>query len=168
MSQNVCRCIFVLACSHLRISQNMTFHQNKLKIRTCNRGLPRYKNVTTFPFRIQRDNRRKRRMKPKIWIQSRPDLFPGRRKGTWCQHFGNPPTYNVTLCGDRPYFMSKNKQNMRIIRLSRSYCCLKLYYEHLWRDFTTFLTEIKLNCRGFLQFLGVLVKIIPMFREFPG
>ncbi len=32
-----------------------------------------------------------------------------------------PPTYNVDLCRNRPYIMSKTKQNMRVKRLSRPY-----------------------------------------------
>ncbi len=83
--------------------------------------------------------------------------------------FVNLPTYNIHLWKNRPYFMSKNERDMKIIRLSRPYYCLQLYYENLWRAFTTFLTE-KGKFSSFLQFVthfyGVFAKIIPMFREF--
>ncbi len=83
--------------------------------------------------------------------------------------FGNPPTYNVNLCRNRPYFMSKNKQNMRIIRLSRHYC-LRLYYKSLQRFYHFSGRIIKLNFRLFFNlpstFMGFWLKSYPCLENF--
>ena len=84
--------------------------------------------------------------------------------------FSNPPTYNVDLCRNRPYIMSKNKRNMRVIRLSRPYYCLKSYYEQFRSDFNSFLTEIKLHFRVFFNFpptfMGFWLKSYPCLENF--
>ncbi len=57
--------------------------------------------------------------------------------GMFYPDFMNPLTYNMDICSNIPYFLSKNESKMIVIRLSRSNCFIKFYYNNIFDTIST-------------------------------